>query len=254
MHFTVVIPARYASTRLPGKPLLDIAGKPMLEHVHANALASGASKVIIATDDERVRSSAQGFGADVCMTSKAHTSGTERIVEVIETLKEPEHQIIINVQGDEPLLPPGLIRQVAKGLSEHPDSDVATLCEPITDAGTLFDPAAVKVVMDKNGFALYFSRAPIPWDRDHFANRTDSLPSESIYYRHIGIYAYRALFLRDYVTRPRCSLEKVEVLEQLRVLYNGGKIHVAQAEEEPGFGVDTPDDLARVRGFFVNAQ
>ncbi|VFN01858.1 MAG: 3-deoxy-manno-octulosonate cytidylyltransferase (CMP-KDO synthetase) [Candidatus Kentron sp. G] len=258
MDFTVVIPARYASTRLSGKPLIEIAGKPMIEHVHARALASGATRVIIATDDERIRTAAMGFGARVCMTSPAHGSGTERIAEVVAVLKEPDHGIIVNVQGDEPLLPPGLVRQAAKGLAEHPDSDVATLCEPITDAKTLFDPAAVKVVMDKDGFALYFSRAPIPWDRDRFANRPDSLPPEdvhgavhgTVYYRHIGIYAYRASFLRGYAERPRCALERVEALEQLRVLYDGGKIHVARASEPPGLGVDTPEDLMEVRRIF----
>nr|VFJ90211.1 MAG: 3-deoxy-manno-octulosonate cytidylyltransferase (CMP-KDO synthetase) [Candidatus Kentron sp. H]VFJ92398.1 MAG: 3-deoxy-manno-octulosonate cytidylyltransferase (CMP-KDO synthetase) [Candidatus Kentron sp. H]VFJ98988.1 MAG: 3-deoxy-manno-octulosonate cytidylyltransferase (CMP-KDO synthetase) [Candidatus Kentron sp. H] len=254
MHFTIVIPARYASTRLPGKPLLAIAGKPMLEHVHAHALASGAARVIIATDDERIRTAALGFGAEVRMTSPAHASGTERIAEVVAILKEPDHGIVVNVQGDEPLLPPGLMRQVARDLSDHPGGDVATLCERITDGETLFDPAVVKVVMDWKGDALYFSRAPIPWDRDHFATRPDALPPEGahgpVYHRHIGIYAYRAAFLRDYAARPHCPLEKVEALEQLRVLYDGGKIHVGKAVEPPGFGVDTPADLMRARRAF----
>nr|VFJ59840.1 MAG: 3-deoxy-manno-octulosonate cytidylyltransferase (CMP-KDO synthetase) [Candidatus Kentron sp. DK] len=256
MDFTVIIPARYASTRLPGKPLLDIAGRPMLAHVHANARESGALRVIIATDDERIRAAAHEFGAEVCMTSASHTSGTERIAEVIDKLAEPDRRIVLNVQGDEPLLPPGLIRQAASGLSEHPDADIATLCEPIPDGETLFDPAAVKVVRDKDGFALYFSRAPIPWDRDGFAaSPAVSLPSKhahgaihgGVYYRHIGIYAYRAAFLRDYVKRPPCALEKMESLEQLRALFYGGRIHVAEAGEAPGFGVDTPEDLLRAR-------
>lgn len=256
-RFIVVIPARYASARLPGKPLLEIAGRSMLEHVHAHALESGASRVIIATDDDRIRTAAQGFaggvGAEVCMTSKAHASGTERIAEVIGLIGEPDRGVVINVQGDEPLLPPGLIRQAAKELLDHPDSDAATLCEPIADMETLLDPAAVKAVMDEQGFALYFSRAPIPWDRDDFGNRPHSLPPgfllpENVYYRHIGIYAYRAGFLRRYVKRSHCTLEKIESLEQLRILYGGGKIFVGKAGEAPGFGVDTHEDLARVRG------
>nr|VFJ77984.1 MAG: 3-deoxy-manno-octulosonate cytidylyltransferase (CMP-KDO synthetase) [Candidatus Kentron sp. FW] len=248
MQFTIIIPARYASTRLPGKPLVEIAGKPMIRHVHAHALASGAANVIIATDDERVREVAENFGAKVCMTSKDHASGTERIAEVIEMLAEPDDRIIVNVQGDEPLLPSKLMRQVAQNLSVHPDSHVATLCEKITDADTLFDPAVVKVVTDGKGHALYFSRAPIPWDRDHFASQPNFLmPPDTPYYRHIGIYAYRASFLRNYITRPRSILEKAESLEQLRVLYDGGKIHVARAFEAPGIGVDTPADLVRVQ-------
>jgi len=255
MDFTVIIPARYASTRLPGKPLREIAGRPMLAYVHANARKSGAARVIIATDDERIRAAAHAFGAEVCMTSTAHTSGTERIAEVIDKRAEPDQGIIINLQGDEPLLPPGLIRQAAESLSAHPDAHIATLCEAIPDKETLFDPAAVKVVRDKNGFALYFSRAPIPWDRDGFAERpacaahpeqTPVAVDGGIYYRHIGIYAYRAAFLRDYVKRPPCALEKIESLEQLRALFHGARIHVAEAREAPGFGIDTPEDLARV--------
>jgi len=251
MHFTVVIPARYASTRLPGKPLMEIAGKPMIQHVHANAQASGAAEVIIATDDERIREAAVGFGAKVCMTSPDHTSGTERIAEVVEVFWLNSQRIVVNVQADEPLLPPGLIQQVAMNLFHRPNADVATLCERITDGETLFESAAVKVVMDKDGFALYFSRAPIPWDRDYFTYHPNSLLPDSDYsvgyYRHIGIYAYRASFLSQYVAFPRCALEKTESLEQLRVLYQGGKIHVAEAQEPPGVGVDTPADLMRVQ-------
>nr|VFK45485.1 MAG: 3-deoxy-manno-octulosonate cytidylyltransferase (CMP-KDO synthetase) [Candidatus Kentron sp. TC] len=248
MRFTVIIPARYASSRFPGKALAELAGKPMLQHVHALALESGATDVIIATDNERIREAAIGFGAKVYMTSENHASGTERIAEIIETVGEPDHQIIVNVQGDEPLLPPELTRQVAQNLSDRPNAHVATLCEQITDADTLFDPGVVKVVMGDGGYALYFSRLPIPYDRDHFASQPNFLmPPETIYYRHIGIYAYRASFLRDYVTRPRSASEKAESLEQLRVLHNGGKIHVSEAKESPGIGVDTPADLMRVR-------
>jgi len=250
MHFTVIIPARYASTRLPGKPLIEIAGKPMIRHVYDHALASGAS-VIIATDDERIREVAMDFGATVCMTSKDHASGTERITEVIEALGEPDDRIIVNVQGDEPLLPSGLVRQVAENLWNRKDAHVATLCERITDADALFDTGVVKVVMGEGGYALYFSRLPIPFDRDHFASQPNSLlPPDTIYYRHIGIYAYRASFLRDYVTRARSASEKAESLEQLRVLHYGGKIHLSEAREPSGFGVDTPADLKRVQEIF----
>nr|VFK24414.1 MAG: 3-deoxy-manno-octulosonate cytidylyltransferase (CMP-KDO synthetase) [Candidatus Kentron sp. LPFa]VFK35825.1 MAG: 3-deoxy-manno-octulosonate cytidylyltransferase (CMP-KDO synthetase) [Candidatus Kentron sp. LPFa] len=248
MRFSVIIPARYASSRFPGKPLAEIAGKPMLQHVYALASASGATDVIIATDDERIRKAATDFGAKVCMTSENHASGTERIAEAIEKVGEPDHGIIINIQGDEPLLPPGLARQVAEDLSDHSDAQVATLCERITDTDTLFDPGVVKVVMGEGGYALYFSRLPIPYDRDHFENQANFLmPPETPYYRHIGIYAYRAAFLRDYAARPRSALEKAESLEQLRVLHHGEKIHVSEAKEAPGIGVDTPADLKRVQ-------
>nr|VFK77786.1 MAG: 3-deoxy-manno-octulosonate cytidylyltransferase (CMP-KDO synthetase) [Candidatus Kentron sp. SD] len=248
MQFTVIIPARYASSRFPGKPLAEIAGKPMLQHVHALALASGAAEVIIATDDQRIQEAAIGFGAQVCMTSKDHASGTERITEVIEILEKPDHQIIVNLQGDEPLLPPQLARQVAADLANHADTPVTTLCERISDADTLFDPSVVKVITGDGGYALYFSRLPIPYDRDHFTSQPNFLmPPNTLYYRHIGIYAYRASFLRHYVTRPPCALEKAESLEQLRVLHYGEKIHVSEAEVSPGCGVDTPADLKRAR-------
>nr|VFJ88999.1 MAG: 3-deoxy-manno-octulosonate cytidylyltransferase (CMP-KDO synthetase) [Candidatus Kentron sp. LFY] len=255
MQFTVIIPARYASSRFPGKPLVEIAGKPMLQHVHGLALTSGATEVIIATDDQRIQEVAVNFGAKVCMTSKDHSSGTERITEVIETLGKPDDEIIVNVQGDEPLLPPGLVWQVAENLSGHPDADIATLCERITDADALFDPGVVKVVMGKGDYALYFSRLPIPFDRDHFANQPNFLmPPDTTYYRHIGIYAYRASFLRHYVTCSPAASEKAESLEQLRVLHDGGKIHVSEARESPGFGIDTPADLKRVQEIFEGKE
>ena len=230
---------------------MDIAGKPMIYHVHALAVASGANRVIIATDDPRIKKAAEDFGATVYITSEHHISGTDRVAEVIQTLKEPDHGIIVNIQGDEPLLPPALVRQVAKDLSDHPHAQVATLCERIADANALFDPAVVKVVMDKKGYALYFSRAPIPWHRDHFANHPHSLPPGAPYYRHIGIYAYRASFLRYYTTCSLCAPEQVESLEQLRVLHDGEKIHLSEARESPGFGVDTLDDLKRAQAAFV---
>ncbi len=247
MSFRVVIPARYASTRLPGKPLIDIGGKPMLQHVHARALESGASEVVIATDDERIRAAAEVFGARVCMTAAHHRSGSERLAEVITRLGYGEDEVIVNLQGDEPLMPPALLSQVAAGLLEHPAAPMATLCTPITSAEELFDPNAVKVVRDARGFALYFSRAPIPWDRDAFAEQPHTLPAGARHYRHLGIYAYRAGFLARYVATPACELETRESLEQLRVLWMGEKIHVAEAAALPGPGVDTLADLERVR-------
>ncbi|NIR32119.1 MAG: 3-deoxy-manno-octulosonate cytidylyltransferase [Gammaproteobacteria bacterium] len=251
MSFTVVIPARYASTRLPGKPLLPIAGKPMIEHVYERALASGAQTVVIATDDERVYDVARAFGARVEMTAAHHRSGTERIAEVVARMALPTEQVVVNVQGDEPMLPPALVHQVAANLTERPGARMATLCEPITEASALFDPAVVKVVFDRSGFALYFSRAPIPWHRQRFvpalANGPHGLPARAAHYRHIGIYAYRAAYLGEYVAQAVSPLERDEDLEQLRALYHGARVHVAEAAERPGPGVDTPQDLETVR-------
>jgi 3-deoxy-manno-octulosonate cytidylyltransferase (CMP-KDO synthetase) len=247
VSFRVVIPARYASTRLPGKPLIDIGGRPMLQHVHARALESGASEVVIATDDERIRTAAEKFGARVCMTAAHHRSGSERLAEVIARLGYGADEVIVNLQGDEPLMPPALLSQVAAGLLEHPAAPMATLCTPITSVEELFDPNAVKVIRDARGFALYFSRAPIPWDRDAFTEHPHTLPTGVRHYRHLGIYAYRAGFLARYVATPACELETRESLEQLRVLWMGEKIHVAEAATLPGPGVDTPADLEKVR-------
>ncbi|MGE0081873.1 MAG: 3-deoxy-manno-octulosonate cytidylyltransferase [Thiohalomonadaceae bacterium] len=247
MSFRVIIPARYASTRLPGKPLLDIAGKPMLQHVFERALESGAAEVVIATDDNRIRAAAEAFGAPVCMTAAHHRSGSERLAEVVAQLGYGSDEVIVNLQGDEPLMPPALLRQVAAGLMEHPAAPMATLCTPIDTARELFDPNVVKVVTDAQGYALYFSRAPIPWDRDAQAARPGELPAGVKHYRHLGIYAYRAGFLARYVGTPACELETRESLEQLRVLWMGEKIHVAEAAALPGPGVDTPADLEKVR-------
>lgn len=245
--FRVIIPSRHASTRLPGKPLLEIGGKPMIQHVYERALESGAAEVVVATDDERIRSVALGFGAHVCMTATHHPSGTDRLAEVARLMGYADDQIIVNLQGDEPLMPPALIRQVAENLQAHTQASIATLCERIKTAGELFDPHLVKVVMDKQGYALYFSRAAIPWDRDAFTATTGELPARSEHYRHIGLYAYRAAFLQDYVQWPPCVLEQTESLEQLRALWQGRKIHVAEALEPPGIGVDVEEDLLRVR-------
>jgi len=246
--FCVIIPARHDSRRLPGKPLLKIAGKPMIQHVYERALSSGADDVIIATDDDRVFQVAQEFGAHVCMTSSSHPSGTDRIAEVVGAMSYTDQQIIVNLQGDEPMMPASLICQVAENLASRADASVATLCERIETAADLFDPHIVKVVMDKNGYALYFSRASIPWDRDAFAVSTEELPEKTEHYRHVGIYAYRAGFIREYVQWPTCCLEQMEALEQLRAMWYGHRIHVAVTLEAPGHGVDTRKDLERVEG------
>lgn len=248
MKFKVVIPARYGATRLPGKPLRTLLGKPLVQYVHENAVASGADEVVIATDDERIADAARGFGARVCMTSPHHRSGTERLAEVAERNGYGEDVIVVNLQGDEPLVPPVLIRQVAEDLADHADASIATLCSRIDTAEQLFSPHVVKVVRDHQGYALYFSRAAIPWDRDGFAATTDSFAPDADYLRHIGLYAYRAGFLGDYVFRPPCQAERLESLEQLRALWYGYRIHVAEAVTECQGGVDTEEDLQRVAG------
>jgi 3-deoxy-manno-octulosonate cytidylyltransferase (CMP-KDO synthetase) len=254
MDFTVVIPARYGSTRLPGKPLREIAGRPMIEHVYRRASESGADEVIVATDDERIAQAARAFGARVCLTDPAHPSGTDRLAEVARLLDFPSDRILVNVQGDEPLLPPALIDQVAADLAAHGAASVATLCEPIATAAELFDPNVVKVVLDGEGYALYFSRAVIPWDRDAFAAAAPALPAGSQYYRHLGLYAYRAGFVRAYVTWPPCAPERAEKLEQLRALWHGHRIYVGIAREQPGPGVDTEQDLVRVEKLLQAAR
>ncbi|MGN5140089.1 3-deoxy-manno-octulosonate cytidylyltransferase [Aeromonas sp. 164P] len=248
MSFVVVIPARYASTRLPGKPLADIHGKPMVQHVVEKALQSGADRVIVATDDARVQQALLTTGVEVCMTSPDHQSGTERLAEVCRHYGFAADTIIVNVQGDEPLIPPAIIRQVADNLAAA-TAPMATLSVPIKDAEEAFNPNAVKVVTDKDGYALYFSRASIPWDRDRFAASREQIGDH--YQRHIGIYAYRAGFIQRYVDWVPSVLEQVEALEQLRVLWYGEKIHVAQALEAPPVGVDTQADLEKVRAFLA---
>jgi len=246
MAFKIVIPSRFASTRLPGKPLLDIVGKPMIQHVYERAQESDASEVIIATDNEEILRVAQGFGADVCMTHEDHLSGTDRLAEVASQRNFADDDIIVNVQGDEPCLPASLINQVANDLQQHTDADMATLYSQIDQEKHVFDPNVVKVVMDGQGYALYFSRAPIPWMRDHF-DQQSTLPPELPHYRHIGLYGYRASFLKHYSELSPCVLEKEESLEQLRALYHGKKVHLTAAEISPGHGVDTQEDLDEVR-------
>lgn len=246
--FTVIIPARFASTRLPGKPLADIHGKPMVVRVMEQALKSGASRVIIATDHQEVVDAVQRAGGEACMTDSNHHSGTERLAEVIEKYQFADDEIIVNVQGDEPLIPPMIISQVANNLATC-QAEMGTLAVPINNAEEAFNPNAVKVVMDQSGYALYFSRAAIPWQRDQFAVNKQIIGDHFL--RHIGIYAYRAGFIRRYVTWPASPLENIEMLEQLRVLWYGEKIHVAVAAQAPGAGVDTPEDLDSVRKIFA---
>jgi 3-deoxy-manno-octulosonate cytidylyltransferase (CMP-KDO synthetase) len=245
--FTVVIPARFASSRLPGKPLQDIAGKPMVRHVWEQARKSSARRVVIATDDERIVSACRGFGAEVLLTRADHDSGTDRLAEVAVRLGLADDAIVVNVQGDEPLIPPAIIDQVAGNLAAHPEAGIATLAEPIEDVAALFNANVVKVVSDLDGLALTFSRAPLPWARDAFAASRERLPAGIPYRRHIGIYAYRAGFLFDFVAWGPCWLESAESLEQLRALWHGVRIHVGDALEAPPTGVDTPEDLQRVR-------
>jgi len=247
MSFTVVIPARYGSSRLPGKPLLDIAGKPMVQHVYERACESGAEQVIIATDDERIFAAASDFGAAVVMTSAEHVSGTDRIEEVSRQLGLAATSIVVNVQGDEPLIPAVVIDQVADNLAAHEQAGIATLCEPITTAADLFNPNIVKVVADEQGYALYFTRAPIPWDRDAFAGGQPAAGEAVQARRHLGIYAYRVSLLRDFVNWSPAPIELTESLEQLRAMYHGTRIHVADALAEVPPGVDTEADLAVVR-------
>ena len=248
MKFIVVIPARYASTRLPAKPLKDIAGKPMIQHVYERALESDAVRVIIATDDSRIEEAAKKFGAEVCMTSTSHTSGTDRLQEVAAKLGLESNDIVVNVQGDEPLIPAQVINQVARNLASMPSASMATLSEPIHSLADFQNPNIVKVVADAAGRALYFSRAQIPWARDHFAQpNVDTLPENFIAQRHIGIYAYRVDLLNKFITWPPAPIEKIESLEQLRVMWNGEIIHVAEAAVAVPGGVDTQEDLARIK-------
>lgn len=246
MGFKVVIPARYGSTRLPGKPLREIAGRPMLWHVYQRGLESGAGEVVIATDDVRIRDAATEFGAAVCMTSPEHPSGTDRIEEVTRIHGWDAATIVVNLQGDEPLMPPALLTQVADALAARADAGMATLCTPICGVDELFDPHVVKVVRNQRGEALLFSRAAIPWDREAFRDQPPRLEAGAAHARHIGLYAYRVGFLQRYVSWPPCDLERTESLEQLRVLWNGETIYVAEALEEPGHGVDTERDLEAV--------
>jgi 3-deoxy-manno-octulosonate cytidylyltransferase (CMP-KDO synthetase) len=252
MHFRVVIPARFASSRLPGKPLADIGGRPMVLRVLERALQAGAESVVVATDDVRVQQAVEAAGYQALMTSPDHQSGTERLVEVAETLGWPDDALVVNVQGDEPLIDPALIREAARQLVLHDDAVMATLAHPIHDHADFVNPNVVKVVADEAGYAVYFSRAPIPWPRDAFAVQ-QAMPHELGALRHIGLYAYRAGFLRTYAGLASSPLERYEMLEQLRVLWHGHRISLGITPTAPAPGVDTPEDLARVRGLFAVA-
>tara|TARA_R110002073_G_scaffold3139_5_gene20899 strand:+ start:1593 stop:2357 length:765 start_codon:yes stop_codon:yes gene_type:complete len=247
MAYTVVIPARYGSTRLPGKPLLDIHGKPMVQRVWEQAKLSTATRVVIATDDPRIVAAAEGFGAEVCMTRAEHPSGTDRLQEVAVALGLPDEHIVVNVQGDEPLIPPQVIDQVAANLEHHSEAGIATLSEAITTIAELNSPNVVKVVSNAWGLALYFSRAPVPFPRDAFLQDRDTMPGAGNWYRHIGIYAYRTSFLHHYVTWAPAPEEQLECLEQLRALHHGIGIHVDEACDKVPAGVDTREDLETVR-------
>jgi 3-deoxy-manno-octulosonate cytidylyltransferase (CMP-KDO synthetase) len=246
MRFTVVIPARYASTRFPGKPLADINGKSMIQHVYERAIDSGANQVIVATDDSRIADVVTQFGGCYCMTSSEHESGTERIAEVIKLNRLSDDEVIVNVQGDEPFIPESNIQQVAKNLVEYKVASMATLAVKIEDVEEVFNPNAVKVVVDQKGYALYFSRSVLPYDRERFLGKDKVSDVGDFYLRHVGLYAYRAKFVNDYVAMETSSLEQIESLEQLRVLWHGRKIHVDVALETPPAGIDTPEDLQRL--------
>ncbi len=243
--FKIVIPARHGSTRLPGKPLLNLAGRPMIVHVCERALEAGG-EVFVATDDLRIQEAVKGLEVTAVMTREDHASGSERITEVADQLGWSDDTLIVNLQGDEPLMDPRLIQQLAEALGPSESARTATLAARIQERQEIFDPNAVKVVIDGNGHALYFSRAPIPWDRASFSTEGAVLKPEQVWYRHIGIYAYSTGFLRDYIRWPTSPLETVESLEQLRILYQGEKIRVVPVDSAPQAGVDTAADLARV--------
>ncbi|HEX6827756.1 MAG TPA: 3-deoxy-manno-octulosonate cytidylyltransferase [Burkholderiales bacterium] len=253
LRFHVVIPARYASTRLAGKPLADIAGKPMVVRVAERVAQCGAQEIWVATDHEPVVAAVRRHGFDVLLTRGDHTTGTDRVAEAAAARGWPDDAIVVNVQGDEPLIEPELVRQVAQSLASHGAASIATAAHPIVDAATFFDPNVVKVVLDREGYALYFSRAPMPWARDAFAGDRSRLPAGLGALRHIGLYAYRAAFLRRYAGLEPAPPEQAEALEQLRALWHGHRISVALADRPPAPGVDTEADLERVRRVFLDA-
>ena len=255
MNFKVVIPSRYASTRLPGKPLLDLGGKPMVVRVAERAARSGADEVWVATDHPEVQAVAERHGLSVALTRSDHQSGTDRLAEVLEQRAWDDETIIVNVQGDEPLIAPELIAQTARQLASS-GADIATVAHSIDNAADFFNPSIVKVVCRADGDALYFSRAPIPYARDHFAGEAGkmSLPCAFPAFRHIGLYAYRARFLRAYTRLPLSSVEGFEALEQLRALWHGFRISVLISDHLPMPGVDTPEDALRVRAIYERSE
>lgn len=242
--FIVIIPARHGSTRFPGKPLVLIHQKPMIQHVYERAIEAGASRVIVATDDGRIVDAVKAFDGEYCMTGVEHESGTERLAEVIQRESINGNKIIVNVQGDEPFIPAENIRQVADNLAQYSDAQMATLSTPITEPKEVFNPNAVKVITDKNGYAMYFSRSPLPYDRARFMDTDNVEDIGDYHHRHIGIYAYRAEFIKQYIRMTPSPLEQIESLEQLRVLWHGEKIHIETATMPPPVGIDTPEDLS----------
>jgi 3-deoxy-manno-octulosonate cytidylyltransferase (CMP-KDO synthetase) len=254
MNFTVIIPARFASTRFPGKPLIDLGGKPMVVRVAERARQSKAQAVVVATDDARIQDACLGHQIDVVMTATHHATGTDRLSEAAETLQLSDDAIVVNVQGDEPLIPPALIDDMAALLDQTTDAAIATLCHPIHERAEFFNPNVVKVVLDRAGYALYFSRAPIPYARDAFmadaSRQSGELPHGLPAMRHIGLYAYRVGFLRAYPQLSSVAIEGFEALEQLRALSHGHKIIVKPVDAPLPPGIDTPEDYARIRGAF----
>ncbi|HSQ81476.1 MAG TPA: 3-deoxy-manno-octulosonate cytidylyltransferase [Casimicrobiaceae bacterium] len=250
MSFTVLIPARYASTRLPGKPLADIGGKPMIVQVARRARQSGARRVVVATDDARIADAVLAHGVEAILTRADHPTGTDRLAEAAAALGLAADETVVNVQGDEPLLDPALMRRTADLLGAHPDAAIATACHPIGDARDAFSPNVVKVALDARGYALYFSRATIPWARDAFAADRSTIPAGLPIYRHYGLYAYRVGFLQAFPALAAAPIERFEALEQLRALWHGHRIVVEIAHGAPAPGVDTAEDLERVRLLF----
>lgn len=248
MSFTVIIPARLASTRLPNKPLADLGGKPMVVRVAERAALSGAQRIIVATDHTDIAAACQAHGVEVCLTRADHPSGTDRIAEVARTLQLPDDAVVVNLQGDEPLIEPALLAAAAALIV--PGVPMATCAHPLHDVADAFNPNVVKVVLDKAGRALYFSRATIPWHRDGFVQSMTALPDGYVPLRHIGLYAYSNAFLQAYPGLAVSPLESIEALEQLRVLWHGYPIAVHLTDSAPAAGVDTPEDLARVRQYF----
>jgi 3-deoxy-manno-octulosonate cytidylyltransferase (CMP-KDO synthetase) len=249
-RFVVIVPARLASTRLPRKPLADIGGVPMVVRVARAAAASGAERVAVAADSPEIVDACSAHGVEALLTRADHASGTDRLAEAVECLGLADDALVVNVQGDEPLMPAAVVRRVAEALEKRTDCAIATACHPLHDAAEFFRPNVVKVVTDANGRALYFSRAPIPWSRDAFAAGRDRLPPGLPARRHIGLYAYRAGFLRRFPQLPPAPLEQHESLEQLRALAHGFGIAVVELPEALPPGVDTPEDLERVRALF----
>lgn len=254
MPYQIVIPARYGSTRLPGKPLADLRGKPMIVRVVEAARRTRAAGIWVATDDVRVADAVKQHGFDAVLTRPDHATGTDRIAEVAESRNWPDSTVVVNVQGDEPLIDPTLIDSVASALVDDPAAAIATAAHPLESAEDFFNPNVVKVVCDAKGCALYFSRAPVPWDRDRFAVGRSELPAGLGARRHIGLYAYRVSFLRRYGKLEQSPLERSESLEQLRALWHGYSIRVIDVAHAPAPGVDTPEDLKRVRHLFDRAD